>query len=223
MTIDRFIEICAEVLSSMKDPETAKQQCSEVTEAVRYVADLYGFPIKIASDLELGHDLLVISGKEVLDFTAAQYYPDLDFPVRMPIAKASKYYPELKKDADRSWNWKQNGPDNPWAKKLIAALDAEENDMKRESVMAQKLLGVVGGSIQEAAEPEAVIFDHKERPSEVMDQLIPVLNKLGVHVHELPSMDGSDSYGYVISKKAMSAEEIKQFEIDSGMRGEGEE
>jgi hypothetical protein len=54
-----------------------------------------------------------------------------------------------------------------------------------------------------------LIYDWKERPS--VEDLRSALEPLGVHVYDDPSMEASDSYGFVFSNEPMTRQEIEAF------------
>lgn len=53
-----------------------------------------------------------------------------------------------------------------------------------------------------------ISWDWKESPT--LDELNKSLNKLGVFVYEDPSLDGSDSLGYIFSNKKLTDKELNE-------------
>lgn len=60
-------------------------------------------------------------------------------------------------------------------------------------------------------------FDWKASPEDVVEQFRLALRVMGVHVHDLPSFNGSDTVGIVVSDERMTKKDIKQFEEDEGL------
>lgn len=49
-------------------------------------------------------------------------------------------------------------------------------------------------------------WDFKESP---FDDLEEILEEFGIHMYELPSTEGSDTYGFIFSDKLLTDEDIE--------------
>lgn len=68
-----------------------------------------------------------------------------------------------------------------------------------------------------------LVFDYKDSVEEVMDSVKAELKKFKLEVTELPSTDGSDSPGFVISDRKLSKKELQDYEVSVNLRSEDDE
>lgn len=66
-------------------------------------------------------------------------------------------------------------------------------------------------------EYETVAFDHREFSPSAEDTLKSALLSLGIYMYELPSYDGSDMFGYILSTKELSTNDIAEIDSDFDM------
>jgi uncharacterized protein YaaR (DUF327 family) len=76
----------------------------------------------------------------------------------------------------------------------IAEIKAKINDFKKE-------FDVI----------EIVSFDWKEISEEAIKMLEKTIKSLGGYLQEDPTYEGSDSYGFIISKKPISKEKLREY------------
>jgi len=65
------------------------------------------------------------------------------------------------------------------------------------------------------AEYELMTWDHKQDP---IDLFKDILTNLGMSVYDVPSLQGSDTNGLIVSKKKLTSKKIKQIEVEGGLR-----
>lgn len=53
------------------------------------------------------------------------------------------------------------------------------------------------------------VWDWKERP---YYDIKNILKKFGINMYELPSLEGSDMYGFLFTNKKMNKKEIEEFD-----------
>lgn len=58
---------------------------------------------------------------------------------------------------------------------------------------------------------EIVDFDWKEISEEVIKMLEKTIKSLGGYLQDDPTYEGSDSYGFIISKKPISKEKLREY------------
>lgn len=56
---------------------------------------------------------------------------------------------------------------------------------------------------------EIGIWDWKEDP---YDDLSQILRKLGVHMYSMPSMKGTDTFGFIFTKEKLTQKQIRRID-----------
>jgi len=60
-----------------------------------------------------------------------------------------------------------------------------------------------------------VIIEDWKQPEEVIEQLLEVISELGGYTYQLPTCEGSYTYGIIVSKKKLSKKKISKIDKET--------